>query len=119
MSGTGEYGEELAVRCLERNGYRLVERNWRAGKSGEIDIIAYDGPVLAFVEVKARASGSCGGPQRAVTPRKQAQLARLATRFLYRSGLYGTVDCRFDVVAIELGAGRSRIELIKDAFRPR
>lgn len=119
MSGTGGYGEQLAVRYLEQNGYRVLERNWRAGKSGEIDIIAYDGPVLAFVEAKTRSGGPSGGPQRAITPRKQAQLARLAMRYLYRTGLYGTVDCRFDVVAIELTAGRPRIELIKDAFRGR
>ncbi|MCU0607187.1 MAG: YraN family protein [Candidatus Edwardsbacteria bacterium] len=119
MSGTGEYGEQLAVRHLEQQGYRVVERNWRAGKAGEIDIVAYDGPVLAFVEVKTRSGGPGGGPQRAVTPRKQAQLARLATRYLYRTGLYGTVDCRFDVVAIELSSPRPRIELIRDAFRPR
>jgi putative endonuclease len=119
VSDKGEFGEELAVRHLEQHGYRVVERNWHAGKAGEMDIVAYDGPVLAFIEVKARFSGAYGEPQSAITGRKQAQLARVATMYLYRKGLYGKVDCRFDVVAIKLDGTQPRIELIRDAFRPR
>jgi putative endonuclease len=119
MSGKGEFGEELAVRHLEQRGYRVVERNWRAGRTGEADIIAYDGPVLAFIEVKMRFNDSYGAPQSAVTKGKQAQLARVARSYLYHKELYGTVDCRFDVVAVTFEAGRPVIELIKDAFRLR
>lgn len=119
MSDKGEFGEELAVQHLKQNGYRVIERNWHAGKAGEIDIIAYDGPVLAFIEVKARFSDAYGEPQSAITRRKQAQMARVAKMYLYKKELYGKVDCRFDVVAIKLADNQPRIELIRDAFRPR
>ncbi len=119
MSEKSDFGEELAARHLTAQGYRVVERNWRAGKAGEIDVIAYDGPVLAFVEVKTRFGGAFGPPQSAVTGRKQAQMARVARSYLYRTGLYGTADCRFDVVAVTVENGRTAIELVKDAFRPR
>jgi putative endonuclease len=119
MSEKGEFGEELAVQHLEQSGYRVIERNWRAGKAGEMDIIAFDGPVLAFIEVKARFSGSYGEPRSAITRHKQAQMARIAKLYLYRKELYGKVDCRFDVVAIKIADGQTRIELIRDAFRPR
>ncbi len=119
MSEKSEFGEELAARHLALQGYRVVERNWRAGKTGEVDIIAYEGPVLAFVEVKARFNDSFGPPQAAITRHKQSQMARVARRYLYQQGLYGTVDCRFDVVAITFDQGRPVIELTRDAFRPR
>jgi putative endonuclease len=119
MSEKGEFGEELAARYLEGQGYRIVERNWRAGKAGEADIIAYEGPVLAFIEVKTRFDDSFGRPQSAITRRKQSQMARVAKMYLYKQELYGTVDCRFDVVAITFERGQPVIELIRDAFRPR
>jgi putative endonuclease len=119
MSEKGEFGEELAVRHLERNGYRVIERNWHAGKAGEMDIIAYDGPVLAFVEVKARFNDTYGEPQSAITRHKQAQMARVAKMYLYKKELYGKVDCRFDVVAITFADNQPLIELIRDAFRLR
>ncbi len=119
MSDKSEFGEELAARHLAQQGYRIVERNWRAGTTGEVDIIAYDGPVLAFIEVKARFNDSFGPPQSAITRHKQSQLARVAKRYLYQQALYGTVDCRFDVVGITFDQGQPVIELDKDAFRPR
>ena len=118
MSEKSEFGEELAARHLTGQGYRIAERNWRAGKAGEVDIIAYDGPVLAFVEVKTRFDDSFGQPQSAITRGKQRQMALVAKRYLYQQELYGTVDCRFDVVAVTFDQGQPHIELIKDAFRP-
>jgi putative endonuclease len=113
----GGEAEEQAVNYLLNRGYRLAERNWRSGRKGEIDIIAYDREVLVFVEVKARGRGSLGGPLEAVTAAKRKRLISLATDYLYRTGLYGRVDCRFDVLAISTGAGRDAIEHLKDAFR--
>ncbi len=119
MSDKSEFGEELAAGQLKSQGYRVIERNWHAGKAGEIDIIAYDGPVLAFVEVKTRFNDAYGQPQSAITRRKQSQMARVAKMYLYQQELYGKVDCRFDVVAITFDHGQPQIELIRDAFRPR
>jgi len=113
----GAQGEELAAAYLARKGFRLVERNWHAGRRGEIDIIAYDREVLVFVEVKVRGCGSLSRPFQAITGAKRKQLARLATEYLYSRGLYGKADCRFDVIGIETTAGSARLEHIEDAFR--
>lgn len=113
----GEVGEELATGYLLGLGYRIAERNWRSGKRGEIDIIAYDDQTLVFVEVKERRRGSIGRPAEALTSSKKKRLVELAREYLYRTGLYGTVDCRFDVIGVERGRTKSRVEHIVDAFR--
>lgn len=113
----GEAGEELAVDHLLDRGYRIAERNWRSGRRGEIDIIAYEGDTLVFVEVKQRRPGSLGVPLEAVTSAKRKRLADLARDYLYRTGLYGRVDCRFDVIGVVSGKLVKRVEHVKDAFR--
>ncbi|WP_460745830.1 YraN family protein [Nocardiopsis oceani] len=75
----GRRGEELAVVYLERAGMRVVARNWRApGGSGEIDIVARDGPVLVVAEVKTRSTLRHGHPVEAITARKRYRLRVLA-----------------------------------------
>jgi putative endonuclease len=120
MSGrndSGEFGEGLAVSHLLSQGFKLAERNWRPGREGEIDIIAYDQEVLVFIEVKTRFNDKYGEPVQAVTKNKQKQMAYLARRYLYAKQLYGRVDCRFDVIGIKLIENQPQIEHIKDAFR--
>ncbi|MDY6954501.1 MAG: YraN family protein, partial [Thermodesulfobacteriota bacterium] len=63
---TGKRGEALALRALKKSGYKIVEQNYRS-KLGEIDIIAKEAGVLAFVEVKARRTDQFGGPKQAIT----------------------------------------------------
>src|SRR3984957_20951807 len=78
----GVRGEQLAAEHLERLGYRIVGRNYRT-RWGELDLVAHDGRLLAFVEVKTRrASGGAGSPFEAVDRRKQAQVRRIAARGL-------------------------------------
>lgn len=113
----GELAEEKAAQLLIGLGYRMVERNWRAGRRGEIDIIAYDNDVLVFVEVKAREVGSLESPVEAVTSAKRKKLIGLAKEYLYHSGLYGQVDCRFDVIGVTRHAVGYKMQHIKDAFR--
>lgn len=113
----GEEAEEKAAGLLLGLGYRIAERNWRSGRRGEIDIIAYDGDVLVFVEVKSREATSLEKPLEAVTAAKRKKLLSLAREYLYRSGLYGKVDCRFDVIGITRQPVGYKIEHIKDAFR--
>jgi putative endonuclease len=113
----GEKAEESAADLLLGLGYRIAERNWRAGRRGEIDIIAYDGDVLVFVEVKARKAGSLEGPMEAVTAAKRKKLLGLAREYLYRSSLYGKVDCRFDVIGVTRHPTGREMQHIKDAFR--
>lgn len=100
----GPWGEEVAGRHLEAKGYQTVDRNWRHA-SGELDLVARDGEALVFVEVKARASGTFGSPEEAVTPEKQRRLQRAAWAYLAAHDAL-EADWRIDVIAIERRRGR-------------
>jgi putative endonuclease len=95
----GEYGERRAVEWYGRQGFTILDRNWRDGRGGELDIVARRDDLVVFCEVKARASAAFGAPAEAITPTKQARLRRLAAAWLASRGVHG-VDVRFDVVAI-------------------
>ncbi len=82
---------------------------------GEIDIIARDGRVLAFIEVKARRTGGFGGPKWAVTPKKQRKISMVALEYLKSTEQIGK-KARFDVVAVRLLPGQPDVEIIKNAF---
>ena len=110
----GKEGEEIAIRFLKKNGYKIIERNYVC-KMGEMDIIAREKDTLVFVEVKTRTSTAFGPPQLAVNSAKQMQLSKVALYFLKEKQLEDT-NARFDVVAILLGPKGKEIELIKDAF---
>jgi putative endonuclease len=110
----GQKGEEIALRFLKKNGYRILERNYVC-RMGEVDIIAREKDTFAFIEVKTRRSTAFGPPQLAVNPAKQMQLSKVALHFLKAKGLE-EAKARFDVVAILLGSKGEEIELIKDAF---
>ncbi|MFE3072786.1 YraN family protein [Streptomyces sp. NPDC059247] len=81
----GRYGEELAARRLTATGLRILARNWRCGRTGEIDIVARDHDTLVICEVKTRRHGAYEHPMAAVTPRKAARLRRLADCWLDRT----------------------------------
>jgi putative endonuclease len=110
----GELGETLACDELRRRGYAILERRYRT-RYGEIDIVARDGNVLVFVEVKARVGVAFGTGAEAVTPYKQRRVARMASDFLARRRLHER-PCRFDVVSIALGEGSPRIDVFRGAF---
>ncbi len=116
---TGVRGETFAYWYLRRHGYILVARNFTVpGIKGEIDLVGYDGPVLAFVEVKTRSGSSeeFGKPEDAVTPEKRRHLSRMARQFLAERRIR-EATCRFDVLAIESRpGGRPVVRLHKDAF---
>lgn len=117
----GKAGEAGAAAFLAARGYVVVDANVRplAGMArGEIDIVAWDGEMLAFVEVKARrvAFGSQGTPREAVNASKRRQLLLLAEAYLARQGLDG-VPCRFDVVEVVQSEGRLPVfTLLRNAF---
>lgn len=77
MTLSGSEGESFAADYLIKNGYRILERNFRT-PLGEIDIIARDGETLVFIEVKARSNARFGPPQLAVDHRKQVKISRVA-----------------------------------------
>lgn len=118
----GRESEAAAERFLTRTGYRIVTRNYRCA-GAEIDMIAYDGPTLVFVEVKARRSQRFGSAPESVDRKKQRQLTKAALSYLSRAGGRASeLSCRFDLVVIDASpAGRqapSRVEVLRDAFSP-
>ena len=116
---TGVRGETYAYWYLRRHGYTLIARNYRAaGVKGEIDLVGYDGRVLAFVEVKTRRMEKEGDllPEENVTYNKQVALARMAQRFL-REWRLKDVPWRIDLLAIENRPNRPPVvRLHKDAL---
>jgi putative endonuclease len=111
----GKAGEDAAVRYLRQLGYRILERNYRC-RFGEIDLIARDGRMLAFVEVKTRRSHTYGPAAAAVTLRKQRHLIKASQAYLIHRKK-ADEPCRFDVVTVDMDAEQPHIELIKDAFQ--
>jgi putative endonuclease len=95
----GEWGESLAAEHLAANGYEIVVRNWRC-RQGEIDIVAWAGLQLVFVEVKTRRGQAMGSPEESITQQKAQRLTELAT--IYAAEMGGEVDWRIDLVAVEL-----------------
>lgn len=108
-------GEDLATGYLVELGWTLVERNYRYGK-GEIDIIAMDGAVTVFVEVKTRLSPSYGPPELAVTPSKRRQIIKVARGYLFERQA-AECECRFDVVTVEFPDGHPRYNHLRNAFQ--
>ena len=116
MNETGKAGEELAARWLERNGMRLLHRNWRQGRN-EIDLVMRHRQTIAFVEVKTRRLGPGGTPAAAVTAAKRRRLARAAAAWIVSHPETGR-EFRFDIVEVTIAAGRPPlVEHWPDAFR--
>jgi putative endonuclease len=101
---SGERGERLAADWLRRHrGFRIVARNWRSpsDRRDEIDLVARDGEVLVFVEVKARAAGALVSGYHAVDRRKKRVVRRVVAAYL--AGLRVRPDTvRFDIVEVAL-----------------
>jgi putative endonuclease len=119
---TGVRGETYAYWFLRSKGYVMVARNFMTpGVKGEIDIVGYDGPTLAFVEVKTRSTSEDAShlrPEDAVTTEKQRNVSRIAQRFRLARRVDSS-NCRFDVVAIETRSGAPPvIRLHKGVLRP-
>ncbi|MEU9100258.1 YraN family protein [Streptomyces sp. NPDC048361] len=103
----GKYGEDLAVRLFEAAGMTVLARNWRCGRTGEIDIVAHDatapgGPALVICEVKTRRSGAYEHPMAAITAVKADRLKRLADHWLADHGGPPPGGVRIDVVGVIL-----------------
>jgi putative endonuclease len=110
----GERGESLAVWYLKRNGYKILEQNYRT-KLGEIDIIAKEKKTIVFVEVKTRKSVRFGNPKWALTPKKQRKISMVALSYL-KATKQSDARARFDVVAITSNQDEPQIEIVKNAF---
>ena len=109
----GRAFEEVACEHLASDGYRLVTRNYRA-PGGEIDIIAWDGDVLCFVEVRGRAESHFGDPLETISPTKVARIIRAARWYLVDLPKPWPI-MRFDVIGIT-GNPPADVRLVRDAF---
>jgi putative endonuclease len=110
----GRFGEDLAHRYLRSQGFTVVARNWRPPQGGgEIDIIAWEGDWLVFVEVKTRSSADGSVPERGIDHEKIAYVRRAARDYLRRSNADES-RVRFDAISV---TGR-RIDHLRDAFAP-
>ena len=105
----GGMAEDEAARLLERHGLAIIARNYRT-RLGEIDLIARDGEVLVFVEVRMRASDSHGDAAESITRSKRRRIESAARHFLARLG--SEPPCRFDVVTV----GSARSAWLRAAF---
>ncbi len=113
----GARGEKLAGRYLRRQGFKILYRNFRGRRGGEIDLVCREGDTLVFVEVKTRTREDFGRPFRAVDRRKRRRISLGAFAWLR---LLGNPDIlfRFDVVEVVMGAeGKPQIELLRNAFQ--
>jgi putative endonuclease len=116
----GKGGEDLAVDFLKKNGFEILERNYRYGHK-EIDIIGKDKNTIVFIEVKTGRSKNFGSPQEWVNLKKQKNIIEVAQDYIQKNDCRN-FDFRFDVVAIELERRNRKfkecfaIEHIKNAF---
>lgn len=104
---TGEVGEWAAAHFLEELGYTLVDKNWRWGRRGEIDLVMREGDQIVFVEVKTRRSLTSGTALEAVDKRKLRQLRRLGAAWSSENRYRGPY--RLDVLGVYLRGGREPI----------
>jgi putative endonuclease len=119
----GAHGEDVACAHLERAGYRLIERNGRCGRLGELDVVARKGRCLVFCEVKTRVAGTSAGPAGpldAIGPVKRRRIRRLAAEWLRTRPQDGPRPAwiRFDAIGIVLDRSGRLVSLdhVEDAF---
>jgi putative endonuclease len=112
----GRYGEKAAASWLRSRRCKVLARNFKAPRGGEVDIVARHGPLLLFVEVKTRREGSVIRPLDAVDRHKQRLIERGANEWLRRLGTR-SIRWRFDVIEVYLEDRKvPRINHIRDAF---
>ncbi len=112
---TGNKGEKLAIRYLQKLGYSILDTNWHT-RHYEIDIVARDGNELVIVEVKTRTGDDYGHPSEAVTNKKIRRLINATERYIHLHHI--DLDTRFDVISVIFRDRKYRLEHIKDAFYP-
>ncbi len=114
----GARGEREAERALKRAGYKIVERNFTS-RFGEIDLIAMDGDILVFIEVKTRTTTAYGTGGEAIDKRKQGRIVKSSMEYIAQKWQGPEPLARYDVVSVmvsEETGGELICEIIKDAF---
>lgn len=111
----GTESETLASEFILNKGYEIIKRNFKFGRSSEIDIIAKDGNTIVFFEVKSRKSFEYGSPVESVPPAKRKAIYHAAKGYLYINKIENA-DCRFDFIGIDLRRDTPEITHIENAF---
>lgn len=112
----GTRGERITGNYLQGKGYQILERNWRCRRA-EIDLIAMDGDILVFIEVKTRSGIGFGEPELFVGREKQRMIAFAAEQYIHLKR--HQMEVRFDIISILFNTfGNYQINHIKDAFWP-
>ena len=115
---TGNFHEQQAAKYLQKQGLRLVTRNFSAYR-GELDLVMLDKNTLVFIEVRYRKASNYGSAAESVTVLKQQHMLHAAQRYLQLNSQYAQLACRFDVIAIN-GTNNPdshpKIDWIKNAF---
>ena len=111
----GKQGETIAAKYLEDKGYTILDRNWTSGKT-EIDIIAENDEVVAFVEVKTRSGNFKLSPMEAVTVPKQRSILFAADNYMRRKNI--DKECRFDIISVVTKGEDFDVDHIEGAFYP-
>jgi putative endonuclease len=112
---TGAEAEALACQYLQKQGLRLVTKNYRC-RMGEIDLIMREKAILVFIEVRYRKNSHYGSSAESVNLAKQHKLLKTAHYYLQQNRLTDTIICRFDVCALSYLNGQTHIDWIKQAF---
>jgi len=113
---TGKLGEQLACKALEKNGYRILEKNYRC-RQGEIDLVARQRDCIVFIEVRSKTGDSFGTPQESVTTVKKQRMLATALDYLSKHSSLPE-NWRIDFVAVEIdpsGNKPARVEIIENA----
>jgi len=111
----GKSGEEFATRLVIESGLSIIAQNYRCPK-GEMDIIARDGEVLIFIEVRTRRSSYRGWGEESITRQKAQRLQAIASYYVLQQGYLSWPGLRFDVVAIRWIGERPEVNWIKAAL---
>jgi len=106
----GDWGEELAVKFLKKNGFKILERNFRASHYGEIDIVARDKDQIVFVEVKSKGSEEYGLPEEELTSFKKKHLYRAIQNYFWVKKIESN-NWRVDLVAIDFSSDIKQPEI--------
>lgn len=113
----GNYGEKIAQNFLKKNGYHILDCNFR-NHIGELDVICRKQNLLIIVEVKSRYNLDYGFPRESVNYQKQKSIIKLTYSYIYLKKLYN-LNIRFDIIEVLFNNNNSKYKIthIKDAFR--
>ena len=110
----GKKGENIAETFLTNKGYNIIDKNFRFGKDGEIDLIAIDNNVFVFVEVKTRTNHKFGDPILSISEKKKQSMRFAANGYMLKKNI--SKQCRIDVIAIDMLKSPHNITHLENAF---